>query len=692
MSFRLYARLLVCALVVSMSGCQSGKMNFPWLSSFKGNNDADYSVANRGDLKPAVADSGFDAADQQTEGNSEQVVAAAGRIDQLIKDGQAAVQNASQTDPPDEARLNEAKSLLKEAITLDPGNFQAHHTLAIIADLQQDWTTAETHYKQALDGNREDASLLNDLGYSYLLQNRFHEASQFLNQSIAVNPDQENARFNLALLTLKQGDRDGALNQLSQLAGPSEAQQLISRMESELRNTGNTIENIDLPSLPEIPRDASFEEAMQIAQEVGRRERQERNQRTNHNVAGGGQRIQQWPHSRPQSMMQDQPAATSPQQYLTNSNPLSAAASGQNLVLPPGHTGTPVSPPQQGVPNTGRQPSLTAGQYYSATGNPAPSQNLPATTNPEMTQMSGNPSATSQFNAHSNMNSAPAATAQINGQGITNQTGQSPMSSAAMLPGNVPSTGRPIGGVLSFRNNQGGTSQTPANSGGTPQNSNQPSTAGSQTIQQTGFYQEQPQTFGNGTSPVGLIQRIAPQAQQFPTTNHQTSARGYNQAQVAGLNVGPDSLFPIPAAANQHRVQDVNQRQPANNLHAGSQYQGTSQQQNVQTAAAITSPGTNSVINGAMFDQSRSYLPAQQALPGQSQPSGVPQQLPAGWPSGQQPSLPQLGQNTGVSLQPLSQYEQQLRGQNNQLNNTIQEINAASRNLRSSVRPVQAQY
>jgi tetratricopeptide (TPR) repeat protein len=156
-------KLLTCALLSALIGCQSsGKPALPWLAS-KGTNKTNHSNAERGDLKPAVAEERFASNTSQSDSEPTPAVSSE-KVAQLIREGQALLQKADSNDPHS-AQLEEARQLLSEAVQLSPNSHQAHHSLAIIADLQKDWKAAEEHYKQALSQRPQDASLLNDLGY-----------------------------------------------------------------------------------------------------------------------------------------------------------------------------------------------------------------------------------------------------------------------------------------------------------------------------------------------------------------------------------------------------------------------------------------------------------------------------------------------------------------------------------------------
>lgn len=149
----------------------------------------------------------------------------------LVEAGQQAIRDAGQNNP---AGLQQARQLFQQALRMDSGNADAHHGIAIVADLQKDWMAAEQHYKQALSGDPSNPSLLNDLGYSYLLQSRYHESQQYLNQAIQISPKHERAHLNLALLSLRRGNATAARQTLAQIYSQQEIGSNLARLQQDL--------------------------------------------------------------------------------------------------------------------------------------------------------------------------------------------------------------------------------------------------------------------------------------------------------------------------------------------------------------------------------------------------------------------------------------------------------------------------
>ncbi|MEQ9408784.1 MAG: tetratricopeptide repeat protein [Fuerstiella sp.] len=235
MTNRSHWKLFVC--VLGLSGCQTASEFLPWQMSGQPTYTAD-ELAALNDPQPAATKpqltESMQASNVRTVGLTSETPVAAGRIDQLITAGQAAIREAGQARP---GKLLEAKQNFQQVLSMDAENSSAHHGMAIVADLQKDWANAELHYKQALQQRPRDPSLLNDLGYSYLLQDRFHEASQYLNQAIQLAPQHERAHINLALLSLKRGDRHGAEARLAGIYTSPEISATLNRLEQDLMKT-----------------------------------------------------------------------------------------------------------------------------------------------------------------------------------------------------------------------------------------------------------------------------------------------------------------------------------------------------------------------------------------------------------------------------------------------------------------------
>lgn len=237
------AKWTVLLSVVFLCGCQTLDSLVPWQSRNTPKYTAEEIAAldapktaagNRSarleqDLQPKTASSGIVQASYNPD--SPATAGSAERLQQMVRSGQSIVASG-QTDP---MKLAEARNYFEQALALDQRHSAAHHGMAIVADLQQDYQTAEFHYKQALSANPSDPNLLNDLGYSYVLQNRFAEATNYLNRVLQISPNFERAKVNMALMSLKRGNRAEAQQVLSGMYDPVKTQATLAKLEQSVQ-------------------------------------------------------------------------------------------------------------------------------------------------------------------------------------------------------------------------------------------------------------------------------------------------------------------------------------------------------------------------------------------------------------------------------------------------------------------------
>lgn len=256
-------RWLLLSLSVFLSGCQStpGKFTSWWPGSSRNSDEG----APTDEQRPPSAFAQSDAAESDsTDESAERRPVASGRVDYLVQDGIHAVQ---------ERRLDDARKLFNEVLEISPNHSTAHQGLAMIADLNRQWSESEFHYKAALRSNPRDPGLLNDLGYSYLLQNRYSEAQRYLNQALEINPQHEKAQENLAMLSLRQGDRDAAEKRLGQLYPAGAVRQHLARLEQSIGVTDSASRPTATKPEPAIdfasqkrPAEMTLDEVRQLAE------------------------------------------------------------------------------------------------------------------------------------------------------------------------------------------------------------------------------------------------------------------------------------------------------------------------------------------------------------------------------------------------------------------------------------------
>ena len=297
------AQRTVLLSVVFLCGCQSMDSLVPWqskntpkytaeeLAALDGPNVA---AENRSKSKDRIAppdDAAKTASPNIVQASynpdSPAMPGSAERLQQLVRAGQAIVASG-QTDA---LKLAEARNNFEQALAMDQRHSAAHHGMAIVADLQQDYGTAEFHYKQALSANPSDPNLLNDLGYSYVLQNRFAEATNYLNRVLQISPQFERAKVNMALMSLKRGNRQDAQQILSGMYDPTKAQATLVKLEQSVQE----MQTVQMPSAMPLnngqmpiqtpynsgqmpPQNYPPHQSNSVAQDVLRRMQQERQQ------------------------------------------------------------------------------------------------------------------------------------------------------------------------------------------------------------------------------------------------------------------------------------------------------------------------------------------------------------------------------------------------------------------------------
>jgi len=103
-------------------------------------------------------------------------------------------------------RSEAAIAALQEAVAKDPGLWRAWNGLGSEYDRRRDWSRAEAAYGQALRASNGDAWVLNNRGFSRLLQGRSNEAAADLVNALEKRPDLAAARGNLRLAIALQGE------------------------------------------------------------------------------------------------------------------------------------------------------------------------------------------------------------------------------------------------------------------------------------------------------------------------------------------------------------------------------------------------------------------------------------------------------------------------------------------------------
>ena len=642
MSGRRWIFTLLAAVPISATGCQvDGGARTMWNPFVR----ADKSDAMGDEQLPKFVR-------RVTEGENEEskrmeVPIAASRVQALIAEGQRALQDN---------RIPDAKLAYNEVLQFIPDDPTAHHGLAMAADLTEQWAEAEDHYRQALRSRPRDANLLCDIGYSYLLQNRYSEASSYLSQAIEINPNHENAHTNLALLDVRQGNREAARERLTRrFENAAMVNQILAALESQ---TASRTATSPAATAPVVPENASFQEIRELAN----RER----------IAAEKRRVVLNVPVVQNAVVSPVIAASDSSNlgHYDNSDPLGTRQQSNRFA------GSNVDPATAGFQPTGNYPS---GNIASNTVVQTPSI-VPA-------QFGGTPGTSSRTNPLAgNPNFAPAYANTGTTAGSLNppfsansgtpSNNQQPVAASNFSP-QVANAAASSGGVIAVR----------------PSGSFQPPTQGVSYGQPFGFGQPPIETAsfqnnGNVAVPVGNTSYGnaaygnmpgGPPVAHMPSQQKPNAGQNNSHVQLDGLNAGPGSLFPIG--------------------------QGSDAQDGQLRMGNVSSPGSNSVINGAMYGQPVSTLPSQEWM---MQQQGQIHQLHSQQPQPNQNGQGYSGQgysnqgganpqytgnipqgssygNTGSTtalrsdnqtqpVNPLATYENQLRQLDNQYNNSLQQL------------------
>ena len=216
--------LRACALCLCTTiGCQA----FSGRTLFEGST-ADNGSGARASESPAIASYGDDNSPARRDSlvdnrsrDADRQSAGTESASTQIAAGQAAIRNKD---------YESAKSIFRRVLQVDGNNAAAHHQLAIVADLQKDFSEADYRYRQALYHGAnypELANLYSDMGYSYLLQGKLAQCQSALDKALSYDPSHRTATNNYGALYAKLGDRDRALAMFRKGGTEAQAQKYL---------------------------------------------------------------------------------------------------------------------------------------------------------------------------------------------------------------------------------------------------------------------------------------------------------------------------------------------------------------------------------------------------------------------------------------------------------------------------------
>ena len=114
-------------------------------------------------------------------------------------------------------REDEAVSAYEEAIRQNPLLKEAHFNLALIYEKRRDYERAAEHLEEARRLGDQTPELLSHLGYIRLQERRYDDARELLSDLLAKKPEDDEARFNLAVCEFYLGDLDAMATRLEEL-------------------------------------------------------------------------------------------------------------------------------------------------------------------------------------------------------------------------------------------------------------------------------------------------------------------------------------------------------------------------------------------------------------------------------------------------------------------------------------------
>lgn len=93
----------------------------------------------------------------------------------------------------------QARSFADCAIEIAPRSAQAWNARGVVADMMQDWATADTAYARARALSPDRSDLVNNQGWSLLLRGHWADALPLLQEAAALDPRSERVKNNLEL-------------------------------------------------------------------------------------------------------------------------------------------------------------------------------------------------------------------------------------------------------------------------------------------------------------------------------------------------------------------------------------------------------------------------------------------------------------------------------------------------------------
>lgn len=119
--------------------------------------------------------------------------------------------------------LRQAKELYFKLLEQNPQNAEVHHRLGVVCTRMGEHDLAGTHFRKAIELKPHNAEAFCDYGYALYLKNDLEAAALTLQDALAMDPNHQRSKNNLAMVLGQQGKFDEALVLFRQAVSEAEA-------------------------------------------------------------------------------------------------------------------------------------------------------------------------------------------------------------------------------------------------------------------------------------------------------------------------------------------------------------------------------------------------------------------------------------------------------------------------------------
>ncbi len=127
-------------------------------------------------------------------------------------------------------RQAQAEEHLKRAVELNAGLWRALNGLAVLADIKQDFASAESYYLKALALNQQSAVIWNNRGYSRYLAGDWTAAQEYIRTALDLDAGYKKAWLNLGLILVRDSSYDKALSAFERVMDRTNAYERVGSL------------------------------------------------------------------------------------------------------------------------------------------------------------------------------------------------------------------------------------------------------------------------------------------------------------------------------------------------------------------------------------------------------------------------------------------------------------------------------